>query len=148
MPEAVAGIPFQLRDAIFSYYRVFDVNIKVWSFYWIVAIGILGFLWSTRREPKLKMIMMLLFAVFAMGNLLVVTLTQGVLQSINVDVLNYLEANEVEGRAFDGSLKQLVGALPMWVVAAVHIVADIGILAALWFAKVEDSDGGSVVESS
>ena len=120
-----------LKTLLDMYNTQVSANNALWTFFSVVALGVLGFVYKGGIEPTsraARLTMSLGFLVFAVGHQTVILRAQRLL----VATVGFLQSRAAEVPGGYRPILQAMEATPVWKMQFFHSLLIVGVLAAIW----------------
>jgi len=142
-----SNMDMNLKDIVGLFDSTASRQMTFWNIYWIVAIGVLAFLWKEPRDRPLKITLIVGFVVFWLSNLFVVASLQTRLVDIAAAVRDYVASVPT---AIDPKLRSALKgmeAFPLTLVIAFHFFVSVAFTLTMMFSRVSSSSQQPSAES-
>jgi|ERR1700736_3908961 len=136
-----------LKDVVGLFDSTASRQMTFWNIYWIVAIGVLAFLWKEPRTRPLKIVLIVGFVAFWLSNLLVVASLQGRLVDIAAAVRDYVASVPT---SIDPKLRSAlkgIEAFPLALVIVFHSFVSVAFTVTMMFSPVSSTSRARGEES-
>ena len=88
---------FTLENAVSIYYASLEHQLAYWNLYLVVAFAFLAYLGANRTQASLIKLCIVIFVVFSVSNLIVVSKLQAHLVTVSNGITTYVEASSSFG---------------------------------------------------
>ena len=124
---------FTLENAVSIYYASLEHQLAYWNLYLVVAFALLAYLGANRTQASLIKLCIVIFVVFSVSNLIVVSKLQAHLVTVSNGITTYVEASSKIPVQFRQSLLE-IESLPVGVIVIYHIISTFALSVAMFFA--------------